>query len=369
MTLPKFTEGTLYIDRDRDVRTGDWGPYVKIGIVREKKTPEERLSQLQTGNPRRVHTIKTYFSPMVENLETRLHHHFAEYWVRGEWFDMDDDFVDNELHETIQEYITEQEENIENHKQRVELNSTASNGIIRQEQEDIEVELHTEYIAVKTRNDVANAQAQILKRKMMEEMGESGGIEGILKLSKSVTPEKTTEATQKFDAKKFKEEYRDLYDQYVDITESPPKGTLNMKKVPSLKDVNATLRDQEKDSADTCGELKLQLCDEEVDDNRTDSLKELHLEYISLLGEIFDTDLEMERIKSKLAVELGEFEGIKDIITWKRESKIKEKLDLTLIQQEEIDAYTDCLEDVPEKTTAEKVVVSILVEMYREYEL
>ena len=368
MTLPKFTEGTLYIDRDRDVRTGDWGPYVKIGIVREKKTPEERLSQLQTGNPRRVHTIKTYFSPMVENLETRLHHHFAEYWVRGEWFDMDDDFVDNELHETIQEYVTEQEENIENHKQRVELNSTASNGTIR-DPEDIEVNLHTEYITVKTRNDVANAQAQILKRKMMEEMGDSGGIEGILKLSKSVTPEKTTEATQKFDKKKFKEEYRDLYDQYVVISNTDPKGTLAMKKVPALKALNSDLRDQEKASADTCSVLKLQLCDKEVDEERTDSLKELHLEYISLLGEIFDTDLEMERIKSKLAVELGEFEGIKDIITWKRESKVQEKLDPTLIQQEENDAYTECLEDVPGKTTPEKVVVSILVDLYREYEL
>ena len=65
----------------------------------------------------------------------------------------------------------------------------------------------------------------------------------------------------------------------------------------------------------------------------------------------------------------GDFEGIKDIITWKRESKILEKLDPKQIQQEENDAYTDCLEDVPGKTTEEKVVVSILVDMYREYEL
>ena len=153
------------------------------------------------------------------------------------------------------------------------------------------------------------------------------------------------------------------------ISNTDPKGTLTMKKVPALKALNSDLRDQEKASADTCSVLKLQLCDKEVDEERTDSLKELHLEYISLLGEIFDTDLEMERIKSKLAIELGEFEGIKDIITWKRESKIQEKLDPKQIQQEENDAYTDCLEDVPGKTTEEKVVVSILVDMYREYEL
>ena len=73
MAVPTLTAGTLYIDRDRDVRTGEWGPYVKIGIVRDGKTPEQRVKELQTGNPRRVHTIKTYSSPMVESLETRLH--------------------------------------------------------------------------------------------------------------------------------------------------------------------------------------------------------------------------------------------------------------------------------------------------------
>ena len=106
MAVPTLTAGTLYIDRDRDVRTGEWGPYVKIGIVRDGKTPEQRVKELQT-NPRRVHTIKTYSSPMVESLETRLHHNFATMWVRGEWFEMDENFVNNELDQHIRTYIEE----------------------------------------------------------------------------------------------------------------------------------------------------------------------------------------------------------------------------------------------------------------------
>ena len=177
MAIPTLTEGTLYIDRDRDVRIGEWGPYVKIGIVRDGKTPEQRVKELQTGNPRRVHTIKTYSSPMVESLETRLHHNFATMWVRGEWFEMDENFVNNELAQHIRTYIE-----------------------------------------VKIQNDVLNAQSQILKAKLMAEMGQGGGVNGILKLVKRTTPEKTTPAHQKFNRKTFEEKYPELYAQLVVIT-------------------------------------------------------------------------------------------------------------------------------------------------------
>ena len=42
MSKASLTAGTLYIDRDRDVLSGEWGPYVKIGIVRNSRTVSER---------------------------------------------------------------------------------------------------------------------------------------------------------------------------------------------------------------------------------------------------------------------------------------------------------------------------------------
>ena len=366
MALPHFKEGTLYIDRDKDVRNGTWGPYVKIGIVKDAKTPEERIKQLQTGNPRKVHTVRRYFSPMVENLETRLHHNFAEHWVRGEWFEMSEEFVENELHKAITQYIVEQEANIENHKKRVELESVASDGTIREPVQE-ELDLHKKYIEVKTRSDISNAKSQIIKGQIMDELGEKGGVKGIVQLTKSISPEKFSEASQKFDKKKFKEKYPDLYDKYVVKTQSKPKGNLMMKKVPALKDVNEQLRQQELESENKCKDQKMKLYQSEHGEEQTETLKKLHLEYISLLGEIFDTDLEMERIKSRFAALLGDNEGIKDIITWKRESKSQEKLDAKIIQEKESEAYNHCIVEVPEKTTPEKIKVSIKVEMCREY--
>ncbi len=367
MAVPTLTAGTLYIDRDRDVRTGEWGPYVKIGIVRDGKTPEQRVKELQTGNPRRVHTIKTYASPMVESLETRLHHNFATMWVRGEWFEMDENFVNNELDQHIRTYIVEQNEVIEYHRQREDLKSTESNGTVR-EPTEVEKELHAKYIEVKVQNDVLKAQSQILKAKLMAEMGQGGGVNGILKLVKRTTPEKTTPAHQKFNRKTFEEKYPELYAQLVVVSQSAPKGSLTMKNVPALNKQDPELRALEKSSKESCEEMKVANIENETIEP-SEALKQLHLEYIELLGEIFNTDLEMERIKSRLAVALGYDEGINNVLVWKRMSKTQEKLDSKLVLEQHPEEYESCLDEVPEKTTPEKTNIAIDVEPYREYVL
>ena len=60
MAEPTLTPGTLYIDRDRDVLTGEWGRYIKIGIVRNEREASRRSKEHQTGNPRRIHVV--YFA-------------------------------------------------------------------------------------------------------------------------------------------------------------------------------------------------------------------------------------------------------------------------------------------------------------------
>ena len=216
MAIPKFTEGTLYIDRDQDVRNESWGPYVKIGIVRDGKTPEQRVKELQTGNPRKVHTIKEYNSvPMVESLETRIHHNFADRWVRGEWFEMDDNFVENELDQEIVSYISEQKKFIDFH------------------------------------NDELKAKSLIIQSQMMVEMRNGGGVSSILKLTKRITPEKVVPAKITFDKSKFKAEYPDLYDELVVVEEGTIKGNLTMKNVPTLAKVDSELKKNENTSKET----------------------------------------------------------------------------------------------------------------------
>lgn len=54
---------------------------VKIGIA---KNPESRLKFLQTGQPMDLHLLWS----VPGSFESQLHERFAEYRVRGEWFDL-----------------------------------------------------------------------------------------------------------------------------------------------------------------------------------------------------------------------------------------------------------------------------------------
>ena len=367
MSAPTLVEGSLYIDRDFDVRTETWGPYVKIGIVKDNKTPEERVKELQTGNPRKVRTIKTYLSPMVENLETRLHHNFAEYWVRGEWFLMDENFVNNELHNTITKFIDEQEDSIEFFKKREELKEMLSNGN-RREPTEAELELHSKYNANKIISDESNAKSQIIKHKIMDALGAYGGVEGIIELRKSITPEKITPAKSSFDKGKFKSDYPEKYLEFTTITYGSPKGSLLMKGTPTLASHNSELRDKEKDAKNECDRLKSELVDKDKKDMDA-VMKSLHEEYVKLLGDIFNSELEMETIKAHLGTLLGEDEAIEGIIEWKRQENPKEKFDADAAQEKYPTEYGDCMVEKPEKITPEKVTVSIIVEQNRAYPL
>ena len=101
----------------------------------------------------------------------------------------------------------------------------------------------------------------------------------------------------------------------------------------------------------------------------TQEIKDIHAEYVSILGEIFNSGLQMERIKSQLTTMLGDSEGIKDVVVWKRVSKEKENFDAKGAEEKYPDSFKACMVTEPEKTTPRNVVFSVNVEMYREYPL
>lgn len=65
---------TIYFIRD--------GDNVKIGYTSRK--PQERLKQLQTGNPTKLKLIGSMRG--TQKKEAELHRMFKNYHVRGEWF-------------------------------------------------------------------------------------------------------------------------------------------------------------------------------------------------------------------------------------------------------------------------------------------
>lgn len=60
------------------------GKYGRVKIGTTENSPEERLAQLQIGNPRKLIIIRVVDGGY--NLELFLHKYFDEFRLEGEWF-------------------------------------------------------------------------------------------------------------------------------------------------------------------------------------------------------------------------------------------------------------------------------------------
>ena len=363
-TTPKGPPGQLYIDRDRDYISGDLGDYVKIGIVKEheERGSEDRSKEHQTGNPRKIVIIREFTSVMVEHLEGRLHSKFAERRGSGEWFLMDDEFVEDELYPAI-EQINEQITNDApfNDKRRTELNIVESNGVKKKPNTD-DLVLHEKYKEAKERFDRVTAKMIILKCQIVDLAENVGGIKGIVDFQIS-----TTKASTKPNWPKLQEENEDLVEPFISIKEEsigPISGSLRIKNTQALDEIDEALSKEAKEAGKTL--KKISSNQAELDHGeRTDKLEKIHAEYLSLVSEEHESEVEMLCIKSKLAHSLGEAEEIDGIISWERKHKVnpeKEVFDKKGFEKR----YPDIVEQYSVHK-AESKSVSVKVARQRKY--
>jgi hypothetical protein len=76
----------LYIIRE----TGT--SYCKVG---HSAFPEERIAQLQTGNPRTLQLVyvKLFPDKFIRQIESALHSRLKHKWCNGEWFEIDSEKI------------------------------------------------------------------------------------------------------------------------------------------------------------------------------------------------------------------------------------------------------------------------------------
>jgi BRO family, N-terminal domain/Meiotically up-regulated gene 113 len=82
------------------------GTWYKIGM---SKTPYKRMTSLQTGSPLEITLIHRIFTFDCKELEKALHDYYSAYWMRGEWFDLPQECVNefplvaNQLDTTLEQ--------------------------------------------------------------------------------------------------------------------------------------------------------------------------------------------------------------------------------------------------------------------------
>ena len=353
MADPKLTEGTLYINRDRDFRTGKWGEYVKIGIVRGDRNAADRNLEHQTGNPREILTIHELFSPMVEHLETQLHHRFASYWVHGEWFEMDDETVDNLVLKEASKIIAEQNESLQDFQAKIELKDTLSTDSVRAPTNE-EQQVAKLCFDARESLTVASAKKDIIDAKLRIAIGEDNGIEGIANLVYK-------QGSPSFDKKNFMKENETLAAQYMEDREDKLSGSISLAKGKSLAELDTELNEALAKAKSEIPKFKPEL--KSKTPRSMNGLQELHAMYVESMRDVAEASWEFDRTRARLVRLLGNDKGIEEIITYNRVMKEQAPaFDLTRFKNENPEIYQSYL-----KAGKESVAVAILP--YRAYNL
>ncbi len=307
MPKPKLTPGTLYLLRDEDFRTREHGPYIKIGIVKDDRSTEKRIKEHQTGNPRKIINIEDFESPMVENLETRLHHWFAEHWVHGEWFAMDSRFIEETLRPKIEAFITSQNKSKQFFEQQEAIKNRETNGESRPATAQ-ESAVHLKCVDAYTRFQVAKAKKDIAKNQLLNLIGEYDGIRGIVNLQER-------KGALRFNKAEFESSHPIIFDQFVTLKISQPKGSFKLENKKPLSKTHKVLH------AEKQGLSKPKFKPDQFKrgpGDPTEVFKRAHLAYIQMLGEASESEFEYESLAAKLATLIGDYEAIQGLATWKR---------------------------------------------------
>jgi len=357
MSKASMTPGELYINRDRDFKTGEWGPYVKIGIVRKDRKSKDRASEHQTGNPREVVLLHTFISPMVDRLETLLHNIYSVRRVSGEWFEMSEEFVDGILIPKIDELIIEQKLEVVNFIAKGENSKLESNGKSKDTTLE-DMKLYNIYSNLSINRQVLEAEIEIIRADLIKSMGSSGGIDGILELQ-----QKRNEGT--FNQKLFAEKEPELFSKYIEIRPeeiSDVKGNLTVKNISKLSKINENLDKKFKVSSTAVKEVKFEQGSKDLS-GRDENQKNLHQTYLEKLGEWFVINHRMECMAADFANRIGEYESLGEIVTWKRGRKVtpeNEKFNSSSFKRDHPDLF--------ERYKSEpKFSVSVIVSKMRSY--
>lgn len=309
MAKIKLTKGQLYFLREKDYLTGEISRYVKIGLVRNEKGTDDRISEHQTGNPREIYDYCSIESPFVEHLETLIHYRLAEKWIVGEWLDLNENEIEQAIKE-CKEIIQEQEAIKEELEESYSLVEIESSGDIKKPSDKAQ-EIWEQLITVKLDIDQLNAKKAIVNHRLKTIMGKSNGIDGVVNLI-------FKDGQTRFNDKEFAEENPELYKKYITKETIKRSSTFTIKGKKTLKKENPELAQEKKELEKI--EVTASDINRDQQAERNEEVAELHAQYINLQKEIYTSEWEYAQLEAKLKVQTGKSDGIEGLCGWKRES-------------------------------------------------
>ena len=322
----KIKGGELYFIRENDVRTGELTPYVKIGIVRDKagddRDSNDRALEHQTGNPRKLFVESIIKTPSVTEIENIIHNLYAEERIYGEWFDFTSDRFKS-VKKMAMDLVKMAIDNQEKFEIADLFSSKASRAESIKPTPEI-VDWHSKLLAAEVRVKSCVALQSEIKEAFKAII--SAPVETGTQKEKQATLEPYVKVQEKkarteFDVEAFKLARPELYEKFVKIILSTPKGSFTISRP---KDLILDLSEIDIELYNYSHEVKEELVRYASDLATQDDLFTARLK---LLGFEAKASWDKEIAQANLKAFCQDFSGIEGICKWNRVSKETEIFD------------------------------------------
>ena len=324
----KLTAGEIYFIGEKDLKSGIDTSYFKIGIVREgakgPRSSEERLLEHQTGNPRKLFLRDVVKTPVVEEIETRVHRIFAPLRVHGEWLELTETQYQEALALTSNMAL-EADTHLPALETAESLKSVWSNGLVIPAPEHI-LDVWNELNLAKSVVKACGEALDLIKVTVSQFVGQ-GEAEGIATIQER-------KGRLVFDSELFKKENEELFKKYqLDKSTSQQRFTLSKAKEDlDLESFSPGLNDQIAKLEELCAGVK-----------SADDLVRVHSIHVQLLSREARAQWIASLREALLKSALGENEGFEGVCKWPRVEKIKRVLDEKMLSTDHPELFAKYL--------------------------
>jgi len=315
-----YRPGEIYFVRENILGTNDLSSFVKIGLVADDRSSNERLKEHQTGNPRRLHNQAVIETGAVHRVEAMLHRIYAPHRVSGEWFDFKDESLVLEAIERVRALAGEVAKVTPIFDRATELAGQVSG------ENSIAATAATKEIAARlaiaqTKVDVCTGIRSAISNKFVEALKAGVDVKGAA-VEKEVYPK------PKFNTTLFKKEQKEKYEEYIKV--APTFSA-------SFKSLVANV-----DPATLDVEFLQQIDEIEAMVAQVETLEEAYLlnEPLLLVTHLLAlAEWDRDIAEAELKVECGTAAGIEGICTWERKASTRSSLDTDKLANLEPELY------------------------------
>ncbi len=352
----KLDDGHVYILNDVDDITGK-SDYYKIGMVSKERTVEDRIQRdHQVGNPRLIVDIHSFHSDAPFFVERHLHKHFAGFRVRREWFRLTDKQLADVKKEAA-DYDSVIGPMVANAR-AFSLATSNGNTISLDATNETRIkQISSELKKLSYRIYEIDYKTNIIKEFLkLETAKHKGGIEGITKVTVKGAGSPSFKATKFRDSSPAN---KAIYDSFC--TKKSISGPFKLEDVDTKAKTFPKLHEDEK-----AAKAKY-TADKATNDNvvdgavsRTKALVDKHTEYLDLVMEKEEVNVEITLRELEIKKLCGFNDGIDDICKWVRKEKFA--FDATAFKNK----HPEIVED-PQYHSASNASVAISVIASRDY--